>query len=89
MKKVLVISFFITTLLFSCKENSPLSPQDNLVKNDSKQDIASHYGKITDNDINNLHDKVSTFSNILMKMYSNDNVINEVNEFIKVGFYSD
>ncbi len=82
------------TLLFamSCQRNEDaleVSPVQ--ISGDAKVVVPAvdHYGQITDKDIDELHERVSAFSEVLKKMYADENVVSEVNEFIGTGFYSD
>lgn len=92
MKKILCIVFSATLIfVMSCQREQDVFetiPRPTL--GDAKTTTATnHYGKITDRDLDNLHEKVSAFSEVLKAMYADEKVVNEVNQSISVDFYSD
>ena len=92
MKKILCIVFSATLIfVMSCQREQDVFetiPRPTL--GDAKTTTATnHYGKITDRDLDNLHEKVSAFSEVLEAMYADEKVVNEVNQSISADFYSD
>ncbi len=83
-----------SVFIYSCKNEDLTAPKVSsqslsLPNQVNSQNTSRKVGKITDKNLDNLHSKVTTFSDILRRMYSDEIVIDEVNEFIFQKYYSD
>lgn len=93
MKKIIFPIALLAFFISSCSETeiaTPIESQSSLPAENPQNDLSEqHVGKITEKNLDNLHSKTITFSEILTKMYANEDVFNQVNSFIETGYYSD
>ncbi len=94
MKKIICL-FCSLGLVFamSCQRerdviDAGIQPQD-ISTDVTTATTADHYGKITEKDFDVLHGRMTDFYLILKKMYADEKVVSEVNDFVGVGFYAD